>query len=233
MVSPSEGAAARTVPAASNGTAEFAQTLGVSAETADRLQRAGFGTVEAVRAATPADLEKVGLTEEELGRIRGSTKASSSKGPPSEPRVDSDRIVEQWASRVRRTDRGRRHKVVVPPKESTAVLRRWVEGDDRAMEDWIRSSEPVTPPPAPPATAPTPVVEPAPPTPAPPEGGAAVAPILEREETVVRWLTGLLDRVKSDQFDPSAMIQEAQDLHRQLYDERSKRKALEDEIEHV
>ncbi len=44
---------------------------------------------------------------------------------------------------------------------------------------------------------------------------------------------GLLDRVKSDQFDPATMIQEAQDLHRQLYDERTKRKQLEDEIEHV
>jgi KaiC/GvpD/RAD55 family RecA-like ATPase len=59
------------------------------------------------------------------------------------------------------------------------------------------------------------------------------APVLEREETVVRWLMGLLDRVKSDQFDPSTMIQETQDLHRQLYDERTKRKTLEEEVEHV
>ena len=57
--------------------------------------------------------------------------------------------------------------------------------------------------------------------------------MLEREETVVRWLTGLLDRVKSDQFDPSTLIQESQDLHRQLFDERGRRKQLEDEIEHV
>jgi KaiC/GvpD/RAD55 family RecA-like ATPase len=57
--------------------------------------------------------------------------------------------------------------------------------------------------------------------------------VLEREETVVRWLTGLLDRVKTDQFDPSTMIQEVQDLQRQLFDERTKRKQLEDEVEHV
>src|SRR5208282_1432642 len=80
-----------------------------------------------------------------------------------------------------------------------------------------------------------------PPTPGPAEGPApptsaetaATAPVLAREETVVRWLTGLLDRVKSDQFDPSSMIQEAQDLQRQLFDERAKRKQLEDEVEHV
>ncbi len=39
--------------------------------------------------------------------------------------------------------------------------------------------------------------------------------------------------MKSDQFDPSTLIQESQDLHRQLFDERGRRKQLEDEIEHV
>jgi KaiC/GvpD/RAD55 family RecA-like ATPase len=84
--------------------------------------------------------------------------------------------------------------------------------------------------PTPPVPAPGPAEGPAPPAPA---EVAGAAPVLEREETVVRWLTGLLDRVKSDQFDPSTMIQEAQDLQRQLFDERTKRKQLEDEVEHV
>lgn len=57
--------------------------------------------------------------------------------------------------------------------------------------------------------------------------------VLEREQTVVRWLTDLLDRVKSDQFDPQSLLQEVQELNRSLYEERAKRKQLEDEVEHV
>jgi KaiC/GvpD/RAD55 family RecA-like ATPase len=147
--------------------------------------------------------------------------------------VDSDRIIERWAGTVRRPDRVRRRRPSVAPKESADVLRKWVDGDDRAMEEWIRSSETDRPVPATPLTS---VPAPGPaegPTPTPPAEAAAVAPVLEREETVVRWLTGLLDRVKTDQFDPSTMIQEVQDLQRQLFDERTKRKQLEDEVEHV
>ncbi|MFI5419152.1 MAG: ATPase domain-containing protein, partial [Candidatus Lutacidiplasmatales archaeon] len=67
---------------------------------------------------------------------------------------------------------------------------------------------------------------------------AAPAPVLpadlvEREQTVVRWLTDLLDRMKSDRFDPSAVLQELQEINRQLFEERAKRKQLEDEVEHV
>ncbi len=152
-----------------------------------------------------------------------SVPAAPSKGASPE----ADRIVERWVGTVRRPERAKHRKVATTPKESTDVLRKWVEGDDRAMEDWIRSSEPAAAL-AEVAVRPAPIAEPR--GPAEPPAGSAV---LEREETVVRWLTGLLDRVKSDQFDPTAMIQEVQDLHRQLYDERAKRKQLEDEVEHV
>ena len=127
---------------------------------------------------------------------------------------------------------GRKRRLPTAAKGSTDVLRKWVDGDDRAMEDWIRSSDTERPAP----------VAPAPPTVAGTEEGAllprtaepgGLPTVSEREETVVRWLTGLLDRVKSDQFDPSSMIQEVQDLQRQLYDERTKRKQLEDQVEHV
>ena len=232
MESPAESAAARTVAATLAPTAaQLAQSLGVAPEVAERLLRAGFTSAAAVRGAETAVLERAGLSAEEVAKLR-STPAAGANGSAEGAGVDSDRIVEQWATRVRRPERPRRRKVTVPPKESTDVLRRWVNGDDRAMEDWIRASEPGTPSPTPPLAPATPVVEEA----APAERSApsgAVTPILEREETVVRWLTGLLDRVKSDQFDPSAMIQEVQDLHRQLYDEQAKRKQLEDEVEHV
>ena len=231
MESPAESAAARTMPGApALSASELSQRLGVSPEAAERLLRAGFTSTAAVHRADPAALERAGLSAEEIAKLRAT--ATAADGPAEGAPVDPDRIVEQWATRVRRPERPRRRKVAVPPKESTDVLRRWVNGDDRAMEDWIRSSEPGTPTASTPLAPATPTSEEAAPSERPGPPGA-VTPILEREETVVRWLTGLLDRVKSDQFDPSSMIQEVQDLHRQLYDEQAKRKQLEDEVEHV
>ncbi len=203
--------------------AELARALGVSSGTAEALQRAGLASADAARRASDSALEAAGASREEIARIR-----SASPGLPTADRgsPDPDRIVERWAGSVRRPERAKHRKITTTPKESTAVLRKWVEGDDRVMEDWIRSSEPVGPSvsalPSLPAAEATRSADP-----------TATANVLEREQTVVRWLTGLLDRVKSDQFDPTTMIQEVQDLHRQLYDERAKRKQLEDEVEHV
>ena len=222
---------------------ELARSLGVSLDAAERLVKAGHTTVAAVQALSSEALSELGISPEEAARLRPPPAPAeipppaetppASASPEASAAVDSDKIVERWAGTVRRTDRGRRRRPAVAPKESTDVLRKWVDGDDRAMEDWIRSSEadrpvPVTPLVPVPAPGPTEGA----PTPAPAES-AAVAPVLEREETVVRWLTGLLDRVKTDQFDPSTMIQEVQDLQRQLFDERTRRKQLEDEVEHV
>jgi len=207
---------------------ELARTLGVGLDTAERLVKAGRTTVASVRELSGEALAELGISPEEAARVHAATRDAGTVAPP----VDSDRIVEQWAGTVRRSDRGRRRRPAVPQKESTDVLRKWVDGDDHAMEEWIRSSEadrPVPVVPLAPAPSPPPAEGPAPPTPT----EVAAAPVLEREETVVRWLTGLLDRVKSDQFDPSTMIQEVQDLQRQLFDERTKRKQLEDEVEHV
>ncbi|HLM69891.1 MAG TPA: ATPase domain-containing protein [Thermoplasmata archaeon] len=208
---------------------ELARSLGVSIETAERLVKAGHSSAGAARELSSEALAELGIPPEEAERLHV---------PLAEPEhrsasLDSDQIVERWAGTVRRTDRTRRRRASAAPKESADVLRKWVDGDDRAMEDWIRSSEGARPVPEvtlTPAPSPRPSEGPAPPSAA---EVAATAPVLEREETVVRWLTGLLDRVKTDQFDPSTMIQEVQDLQRTLFDERSKRKQLEDEVEHV
>jgi len=227
-----ESVAAVGAPPPPSSVTELARTLGVAAETADRLWKAGLTSVDAAREAPDAELERAGISAEEIDHIR--SPAVVAPGPPAPgAALDSERIVERWVGSVRRPERAKRRRVTVTPKESTDVLRKWVDGDDRAMEDWIRTSEPSGPGlarPAAPRPAPTrDEAHVAPPTAEP----STLSPVLEREETVVRWLTGLLDRVKSDQFDPSAMIQEVQDLHRQLYDERAKRKQLEDEVEHV
>ena len=226
-----ESVAVPGAPAPPPSLKELARALDVSLEVAERLQKAGWTTAEGVREAPVSALEQAGVPAADIERLHRTANAPTGASPPASP-VDSDRIVERWAGTVRRPERSKRRRVGASPKESQDVLRKWVEGDDRAMEDWIRASET-----GPALSVPVPSGVPSGreetgPGPRPAEAILA-APVLEREETVIRWLTGLLDRVKSDQFDPSSMIQEAQDLHRQLYDERAKRKQLEDEVEHV
>jgi KaiC/GvpD/RAD55 family RecA-like ATPase len=240
---------------------ELARVLGVSLDTAERLVKAGATTPSAARQLSPETLADLGISVEEAAKLQpvppepaleatpepeaestavpvtppamAPAPTSAAEPAPEPAPLDSDQIVERWAGTVRRPDRSRHRRPAVAPKESAEVLRKWVDGDDRAMEDWIHASETDRLVPA------TPLVSP--PSPGPTEGPvsptaaetAATAPVLAREETVVRWLTGLLDRVKSEQFDPSTMIQEVQDLQRQLFDERTKRKQLEDEVEHV
>jgi KaiC/GvpD/RAD55 family RecA-like ATPase len=216
-------------PSAASPVEELARSLGVSLDTAERLVKAGHTTAAAARGLSNETLVGLGIPAEEAELLLAAPRDREGDPAP----VDSDRIVERWAGTVRRGDRARRRKPALAQKESTDVLKKWVDGDDRAMEDWIRASEgdrPVPAIPLAPAPAPQPTEGPSAPSPA---EIAATAPVLEREETVVRWLTGLLDRVKSDQFDPSTMIQEVQDLQRTLFDERAKRKQLEDAVEHV
>ncbi|HTT15481.1 MAG TPA: ATPase domain-containing protein [Thermoplasmata archaeon] len=229
MDSSTTGATTPSSPAASPVAEALARALGVSGETAEILASAGYSVPEAARELSMEALHRLGVSPSDADRIRAGASGHRAEGAP----AGSEPAVERWAGSVRRADKGRRRRVAASAKDSSDVLRKWVDGDDRAMEDWIRSSEPARPAatlPLAPATGPAPSEE----------GGArslvpdaAIAPVLEREETVVRWLTGLLDRVKSDQFDPSSMIQEVQELHRQLFDERTKRKQLEDEVEHV
>jgi|HubBroStandDraft_1064217.scaffolds.fasta_scaffold09924_4 KaiC/GvpD/RAD55 family RecA-like ATPase len=207
---------------------DLAKALGVGGDTADTLVLAGYTSVQAVRELSETALELLGVSTSDVERIR--RRPGPAQTASADRTVENDQIVQRWVGTVRRAERPRRPQVTVPTKNSTDTLRKWVDGDDGAMEEWIQSSDVARGPTA---------------TLSAPSGAIdaeearlrsieeASSPVLEREETVVRWLMGLLDRVKSDQFDPSTMIQETQDLHRQLYDERTKRKQLEEEIEHV
>jgi KaiC/GvpD/RAD55 family RecA-like ATPase len=216
--------AATVAEAVASRSVELAQALGVSADAARRLVEAGHDTPEAAKALSADELRQLGVAAGDRDAITHATAG------PATPAANADQIVERWVGSVAKAERTRRPKVVPSGKASADVLRRWVGGDDRAMEEWIRSSEAAPPPPSPPP-APSPAREAGM---APPTADAGMSPsAIEREETVVRWLTGLLDRVKSEQFDPASMIQEVQDLQRQIYDERARRKQLEDQIEHV
>jgi hypothetical protein len=149
--------AVATAPPPSSA-AELARALGVSPEVAERLWKAGLTSVEAVRDASSTALEQAGLAPEEVARVHSSGTSPAERPAPGAV-ADSERIVERWVGTVRRPERAKRRRVTVTPKESTSVLRKWVDGDDRAMEDWIRSSEPVAPGPTPPE-APTPTAAP-------------------------------------------------------------------------
>jgi KaiC/GvpD/RAD55 family RecA-like ATPase len=216
---------------------ELGQTFGIGPATARRLTEGGYSTPESVRSLSRETLLDLGISAEDADRIRATAPAPSPSRPP---RETDDRLMARMMGPGRGSDRSRR-KTVPAGKTSTDVLRKWVDGDDHAMEAWIQSSEPTPrrPTPVPVAPVSLPPVAPA----EEPVGGpgsarpAPAAPIpshvLEREQTVVRWLTDLLDRVKSDQFDPESVLQEVQELNRSLYEERAKRKQLEDEVEHV
>jgi KaiC/GvpD/RAD55 family RecA-like ATPase len=215
------------------GAAGLARGLGIRPESAQRLIDAGYARGESVRALSDEELERLGLDARERAAVRGSR--GDEAAPATGPTADPDRIVEKWVGTVQRSDRSRRRRLAPAAKDSAEVLKRWVEGDDRAMEEWIRSSDRERPAPPPPAPVEAPPVETEGAGAPRPAGGEAAVPgsVAEREETVVHWLTGLLDRIKTDQFDPSALIQEGQELQRLLYDERAKRKQLEDQVEHV
>ena len=227
MEGSADGATSVAEPAASRSS-ELARALGVSEDGARRLLEAGHASAEAARALSADELTQLGLgaTDRDAVLHPAPAAAAPESGPKDPTAIDSEQIVERWVGSVAKTERARRPKVGPTTKSSADVLRRWVDGDDRAMEEWIRASDVV-----PAAPAPSSAGEFAPRGP-PPEPGTPGS-VQEREETVVRWLTGLLDRVKTEQFDPGSMIQEVQELQRQLYDERSRRKQLEDQVEHV
>jgi KaiC/GvpD/RAD55 family RecA-like ATPase len=235
---------------------ELSHVLGIDPLRAQRLVSSGLRTPAQVRDAPVNALVEAGFEPDEIERIRATLEAGRVEPPAivpealpgARPAVDGDRIVGRWLESVRKADRPKRRHLTLPAKDSADVLRKWVEGDDRAMENWIQASDagravrPTAPvstviPPAPPGPseegglpAPAPSETPAP-APAPP--GLLPSQLVEREETVVHWLTDLLDRVKSDHFDPQSLLQESQDLQRVLFEERAKRKQLEDQIEHV
>jgi KaiC/GvpD/RAD55 family RecA-like ATPase len=218
---------------------EIARGLGIPVPTAQRLADAGHTTVDSIKLLGRDALVELGVDGADADRIRA---ASDAAGVTRAEKEVDDRMMARMIEGGRPVDRNRRK---APPsgKSSTDVLRKWVDGDDHAMEAWIQSSEvtnrrpiPAAPAPSPSPLPPAPTPEAAPTEPSgvrPAPAAPGAAQVLEREETVVRWLTDLLDRVKSDQFDPQSLLQEVQELNRTLYEERAKRKQLEDEVEHV
>src|SRR5208282_5462106 len=141
------GGAMAAPEGSSSGADDLARALGLSRGTAQRLVDAGYASAPAVRELSTETLDRLGVTAEERDAIRRSSPtpdvAAALAAPAAAP-VNADQIVE-------RADRGRKRRLPTAAKGSTDVLRKWVDGDDRAMEDWIRSSDTERPAPVAPA----------------------------------------------------------------------------------
>jgi KaiC/GvpD/RAD55 family RecA-like ATPase len=224
MGQPAEAAAPEV--AADEPADALARALAIETDSARALLAAGLSTPEQVRGAPESRLREAGLSPETVDKIL-------TPSAPAETEVAGSSPVDKWMKAARKPDRSRRRSRA-GPSGSTDVVKRWIGGDDRALESWIKQTEENTPSisPAPEPTA----AEGASVLPLPSRSEAAEAApakLVEREETVVRWLTDLLDRVKSENFDPASLVQESQELHRELFDERERRRVIEEELEHV
>ncbi|HEV2166534.1 MAG TPA: ATPase domain-containing protein [Thermoplasmata archaeon] len=237
----------------------LSRRFGLTSPSARKLAEAGHRSIEEVLGLTRDDLLAAGLNEGEADQVR-----LASASPAPEPASSEDVVAERFLQSVQHRERARKPRSAAPARGSTEVLKRWVEGDDRAMETWIRSSPSPTPAesrpagPAPPSGRPEGIGTPLdaevsttrptrarpPPSPEGPSGprartavpaGAEEVPakILEREQAVVEWLTDLLERAKSDGFDPASLLGELQELNREVFTERTRRAQLEEELDQV
>lgn len=245
MNEPAPAAPSVADPETDRAAEALALALGVDPARGRALLDRGLASPEAVRTAADPELAAAGFSSEEIGRLRAAPPVAATD--PDEGA--SSAIVARWARTVRHPERARARVRAAHPatgKSSADILRKWVDGDDSALEAWIQAPEGLQPSVAPRVAAPPAVegtdrIAPAPADgtdaaiagPAVPGTGGLPANLLEREATVVRWLTSLLDRMKSEQFDPHTLLQESQELQRSLFDERERRRQLEEELEQV
>ncbi|HEY6238377.1 MAG TPA: hypothetical protein VIZ68_04245, partial [Thermoplasmata archaeon] len=122
---------------------EITRGLNISPTAARALVAAGYATLEQIRGLSEESLRDVGLDTAEIGRVRTASEAAAplppidvDAAPAGRPAVDGDKIVGRWLDTVRKSERPKRRHLTLPAKDSTDVLRRWVDGDDRAMEAW-------------------------------------------------------------------------------------------------
>jgi KaiC/GvpD/RAD55 family RecA-like ATPase len=236
MNAPEEGAL-EVVPEGESPSAEaLARQLGLDPALARKLADAGLLDPSSLRTVPREALLRAGLSPEEADQV---LHAIGRDGPGGTTAQD-DLLAEQLMRSVRRPGAKRRRAVPVA-RDSSEVLRRWVGGDDTAMDSWMRSAtvgpllRPETSEGAPPAAAAATAAPTLPPGPAPTRGAVSetAEQLVERERAVLAWLSELLDRAKSDRFDPPTVLEELRSAHRELVAERARRAQVEAEAEQV
>jgi KaiC/GvpD/RAD55 family RecA-like ATPase len=216
---------------------KIAEALALPLPVSERLYDAGYREAAQVRDLPPERLQELGLSPEEVERV----KAIAGEGDP---------LLGKWLasrSQVRGKSRGPRRRSLGPTSAGTETLRRWIAGDDTVLEAWVGEEAATLPPSgsssgpgsgggASPSAADALAATRSQPAHARRVGsgrGAIPEDLREREETVLHWLTEVLEKARSDSFEPGELLREAQELTRQLHDERARRRGLEEELEHV
>jgi KaiC/GvpD/RAD55 family RecA-like ATPase len=233
----------KEAPSRDEAVQKLAEELSVAPAAAEGLFAAGFTTPAEARQAPRDQLVSAGLSEEDAQRILKS-------GPP--PQGDEALLSKWLASRSKPPGKTRPVRKAPPGSRPVGgeALRRWIAGDDSVLEAWVgeEGARALNAPAAavPPVEAPTPALEASASVPvvSPPRapskgrggrGAGATIPedLREREEAVLQWLTELLHKARNESFEPGELLREAQELTRQLHDERTRRRELEEELEHV
>jgi KaiC/GvpD/RAD55 family RecA-like ATPase len=236
MNAPEEGALEVVAEGESPSAEALARQLGLERALARKLTDAGLLDPGSLRSVSREGLLQAGLSPEETDQV---LHAVGRDGPGGTTAQD-DRLAEQLMRSVRRPGAKRRRPVPVA-RDSSEVLRRWVGGDDSAMDSWMRSATvpPLLRPEA--SEGPTPAAAGRAVASTLPSGPAAIRPahaetaeqLVERERAVLAWLAELLDRAKSDRFDPPTVLEELRSTHRELVAERARRAQVEAEAEQV
>ncbi len=220
---------------------KIAETLSLPGPVSERLYDAGYLDPAQVRDLPLEKLQEFGLSREEAERVKVAT-------PPG---GEGDPLLGKWLSsrsQARGKGRNARRRAPGPNPVGSEALRRWIAGDDTVLEAWVGEEGATLPR----AEAPAETGGGGAPTPSPAadalastrtqpsrargsRGGHPTIPedLREREETVLHWLTEILEKARSDSFEPGELLREAQELTRQLHDERARRRGLEEELEHV
>ena len=135
METPAEATAEPSAPPEGTEAEALARALALEAGPARALVAAGLGTPEAVRAASDDALHAAGLSDEAIAHLRT---------PPPRRRRGGARPLGRGGEvdAVGAPRRPLAARPAPPPsatKGSTDVLRKWVDGDDRALQSWISS----------------------------------------------------------------------------------------------
>jgi KaiC/GvpD/RAD55 family RecA-like ATPase len=114
---------------------ELVKKLGVTSEQAEKLYKAGMRTPESARTASPDALKGLGFTNEEVKSMTAGTPSATST-----PDIMLERWLENRAKSTRKKDRKSRPRPP-PSTEAGDVLKKWLAGDDAALDSWLKPKD--------------------------------------------------------------------------------------------
>jgi KaiC/GvpD/RAD55 family RecA-like ATPase len=135
---------------------QLTKKLGVTNEQAEKLYKAGLRTPESARMASEESLKGLGFTAEEVKAIISGTPSATTS-----PDLMLEKWLENRAKSSRKKDRHNRVKPAASP-DAGDVLKKWLAGDDAALDTWLKPKEAHHEAPTAPIEPMAPLVEPTP-----------------------------------------------------------------------